>query len=36
VGWVVDLRGRPVRAFEGETTLRPWEILTVRMPHLPA
>jgi hypothetical protein len=36
VGWVVDLRGRPVRPFENETTLRPWEILTVRMPHLPA
>jgi len=36
VGWVVDLRGRPVRAFENETGLGPWEILTVRMPHLPA
>ncbi|HVT78588.1 MAG TPA: hypothetical protein VHD87_16230, partial [Acidimicrobiales bacterium] len=36
VGWVVDLRGRPVRPFEGDSVLRPWEILTVRMPHLPA
>ncbi len=36
VGWVVDLRGRPMRPFENETTLGPWEILTVRMPHLPA
>ncbi len=36
VGWVVDLLGRPVRPFEGETTLGAWEILTVRMPHLPA
>jgi alpha-mannosidase len=34
-GWVVDLRGRPVRPFENETTVEPWEILTVRMPHLP-
>ena len=36
VGWVVDLRGRPLRPFEGEAALKPWEILTVRMPHLPA
>jgi alpha-mannosidase len=36
VGWVVDLRGRPVRPFEGSTTLGAWEILTIRMPHLPA
>ncbi|MDP1794465.1 MAG: glycoside hydrolase family 38 C-terminal domain-containing protein [Acidimicrobiales bacterium] len=36
VGWVVDLRGRPVRPFEGETQLGKWEILTIRMPHLPA
>jgi hypothetical protein len=36
VGWVVDLRGRPIRPFEGVATLGAWEILTVRMPHLPA
>ncbi|MEY2419310.1 MAG: 2-O-(6-phospho-alpha-D-mannosyl)-D-glycerate hydrolase [Actinomycetota bacterium] len=36
VGWVVDLRGHPVGPFEGRAPLRPWEILTVRMPHLPA
>ncbi|MEY2425249.1 MAG: 2-O-(6-phospho-alpha-D-mannosyl)-D-glycerate hydrolase, partial [Actinomycetota bacterium] len=36
VGWVVDLRGRPIRPFEGIATLGAWEILTVRMPHLPA
>ena len=36
VGWVVDLRGRPVRPFEGATELGAWEILTIRMPHLPA
>jgi hypothetical protein len=36
VGWVVDLRGRPLRPFEGSTALKPWEIVTVRMPHLPA
>ncbi|HUR77583.1 MAG TPA: glycoside hydrolase family 38 C-terminal domain-containing protein [Acidimicrobiales bacterium] len=36
VGWVVDLRGRPLRAFEGDAVLKSWEILTVRMPHLPA
>ena len=36
VGWVVDLRGRPIRPFENETELGPWEIVTIRMPHLPA
>jgi hypothetical protein len=36
VGWVVDLRGRPLHPFEGQAALKPWEILTVRMPHLPA
>lgn len=35
VGWVVDLRGRPVRPFENETEIGPWQILTIRMPHLP-
>lgn len=30
-GWVVDLRGLPLRPFEGTVTLRPWEILTVRL-----
>jgi hypothetical protein len=28
-GWIVDLRGAPVIPFDGETTLRPWEILTL-------
>jgi alpha-mannosidase len=30
-GWVIDLRGAPVRAFEGSVTLRPWEIATLRL-----
>jgi alpha-mannosidase len=29
-GWIVDLHGRPVQPFEGEVTLRPWEICTLR------
>jgi hypothetical protein len=28
-GWVVDLRGAPVRPFDGVTTVRPWEIVTL-------
>lgn len=36
VGWIVDLRGRPLKPFEGEAELGKWEILTIRMPHLPA
>jgi alpha-mannosidase len=30
-GWVIDLRGAPVSAFEGSVTLRPWEIVTLRL-----
>jgi mannosylglycerate hydrolase len=30
-GFVVDLRGRPVAPFEGEVTLRPWEIATLAL-----
>jgi mannosylglycerate hydrolase len=30
-GWVIDLRGAPVSAFEGAVTLRPWEIATLRL-----
>lgn len=30
-GWVVDLRGLPIRAFEGSLDLAPWEIVTVRL-----
>jgi alpha-mannosidase len=30
-GWVIDLRGAPVSAFEGSVTLRPWEIATLRL-----
>ncbi|HEY5014457.1 MAG TPA: glycoside hydrolase family 38 C-terminal domain-containing protein, partial [Acidimicrobiia bacterium] len=30
-GWVVDLRGAPLATFEGSVTLRPWEILTLRV-----
>jgi hypothetical protein len=36
VGWVVDLRGRPLRPFEGSASLKAAEIVTIRMPHLPA
>jgi hypothetical protein len=28
-GWIVDLRGAPVAPFDGQATLRPWEILTL-------
>jgi alpha-mannosidase len=28
-GWIVDLRGAPVAPFDGATTMRPWEILTL-------
>jgi alpha-mannosidase len=30
-GWVVDLVGRPVEPFAGTVTLRPWEIVTLRV-----
>jgi hypothetical protein len=30
-GWVVDLRGAPLAAFEGSVTLRPWELVTLRL-----
>ena len=31
-GWTVDLRGRPLAAFQGQVELSPWEIATVRLP----
>jgi hypothetical protein len=30
-GWLVDLRGRPVRPFDGSFELRPWEIATIAL-----
>jgi alpha-mannosidase len=30
-GYIVDLRGRPVAPFEGEVTLRPWQIATLQL-----
>jgi hypothetical protein len=30
-GFVVDLQGAPLRAFEGEITMRPWEIATLQL-----
>ena len=30
-GWLVDLRGRPTRAFEGSFELAPWEIATAAL-----
>ena len=30
-GWVVDLRGAPIAAFEGAVTMRPWEIVSLRL-----
>jgi len=30
-GHVVDLRGRPIRAFTGEVELRPWELATLQL-----
>ncbi len=30
-GWLVDLRGLPLRPFEGAITLGPWEIATARL-----
>jgi hypothetical protein len=30
-GYVVDLRGRPLRRFDGETELGPWEIATLQL-----
>ena len=31
-GWVLDLRGRPVRPFEEHVALGPWEIATLALP----
>jgi mannosylglycerate hydrolase len=30
-GWVIDLRGRPVSAFEGVVDLTPWQIATLQL-----
>ncbi len=30
-GFAVDLRGRPVAPFEGEFTLRPWQLATLQL-----
>jgi hypothetical protein len=30
-GWLVDLRGRPLRAFEGSFDLEPWQIATAKL-----
>ena len=30
-GWVLDLRGRPVHAFEGGFELGPWQIATAAL-----
>ncbi|MEO7430054.1 MAG: hypothetical protein ABIY48_11810, partial [Acidimicrobiales bacterium] len=30
-GWLLDLRGRPLRAFEGTFELQPWEIATAAL-----
>jgi alpha-mannosidase len=30
-GWEVDLRGNPLRPFEGELLLKPWQIATLRL-----
>jgi alpha-mannosidase len=30
-GWQIDLLGRPVTPFDGEITLRAWEIATLRL-----
>jgi alpha-mannosidase len=30
-GWLVDLRGRPLRRFTGRFGLRPWEVATARL-----
>jgi hypothetical protein len=30
-GWMVDLHGRPVEPFEGDVTLRPWQIATLAL-----
>jgi alpha-mannosidase len=30
-GWLLDLRGRPVRPFEGEFALEPWQIATAAL-----
>jgi len=31
-GWIVDLQGRPVEPFEGQVTMRPWQIVTFQLP----
>ena len=30
-GWLIDLRGAPVAAFDGSFPLRPWGIATARL-----
>ncbi len=35
-GFVIDLRGRPVRAFEGDVELRPFEIVTLQLTASPS
>ena len=30
-GWLIDLRGRPVKPFEGSIDLMPWQIATVNL-----
>ena len=30
-GWLLDLRGRPVEAFEGQFDLGPWQIATATL-----
>jgi mannosylglycerate hydrolase len=30
-GWEIDLRGNPVRPFEGDLTLTPWQLATLRL-----
>ncbi|HVE94099.1 MAG TPA: glycoside hydrolase family 38 C-terminal domain-containing protein [Acidimicrobiales bacterium] len=32
-GWTVDLRGRPLEAFDGSVPLGPWQIATCRVPQ---
>jgi mannosylglycerate hydrolase len=30
-GWIIDLRGAPLAAFDGSVTMRPWEIVSLRL-----
>jgi alpha-mannosidase len=34
-GWTIDLKGRPVAAFEGTVPLQPWEICTLHLDEPP-